>query len=124
MPSDRRLARAHEELAVARVLAEAGFPAQAVSRAYYAAFHAAEGALLQLGETRSKPGGVIAAFIRLVVQQGGCDERAGRLLRSLFERRGQADDSTDPVPPPEADQAVADAELVVTLVEDWLAHRG
>jgi uncharacterized protein (UPF0332 family) len=123
-PGDPRLARAHEEVAAARVLAEAGFPAQAVSRAYYAAFHAAEGALLQLGETRSKHGGVIAAFVRFVVQQGGCDERAGRLLRSLFERRGQADDSTDPVPPPEADQAVADAALVVTLVEDWLADRG
>jgi uncharacterized protein (UPF0332 family) len=122
--SDPRLARAHEEVAAARVLSEAGFPAQAVSRAYFAAFYAAEGALLHVGETRSKHGGVIAAFVRLVVQQGGCDERAGRLLRSLFERRGQADYSTDPVPPPEAEQAVVDAETVVTLIEDWLVERG
>lgn len=48
------LPRARQELAAARVLIEQGFPAQAVSRSYYAAFYAAEAALLLLGETRSK----------------------------------------------------------------------
>jgi len=47
------LPRAHEELQAARVLAGAGFGAAAVSRSYYAAFCAAEAALLALGETRS-----------------------------------------------------------------------
>jgi hypothetical protein len=47
------LARCREELAAARLLAEKGFEAQAVSRAYYAAFFAAETALLAVGETRS-----------------------------------------------------------------------
>jgi uncharacterized protein (UPF0332 family) len=49
-----RLRRAHEELRAARVLRDAKLPAQAVSRAYFAAFYAAEAALLRLGETRSK----------------------------------------------------------------------
>jgi hypothetical protein len=34
--------------------------------------------------------------------------------------RAAADYTTDPVPPPEAEQAVADAETVVTLIETWL----
>ena len=122
-PPDRGLDRAHQELAAARLLQESGFAAQAVSRAYSAAFYAAEVALLRLGETRSKHAGLIAAFIRLVVRNGDCDERAGRLLRSLFERRGQADYTTDPVPPPEAERAVADAETIVTLIEAWLNDR-
>jgi uncharacterized protein (UPF0332 family) len=115
--------RAHEELRAARVLQTAGLPAQAVSRAYYAAFYAAEAALLRLGETRSKHSAVIAAFVQLAVRGGACDERAGRLLRDLYERRGQADYSTDPVPLAEGDRAIGDAEAVVALIEAWLGSR-
>jgi uncharacterized protein (UPF0332 family) len=120
---DARLVRAREEVAAAGLLANAGFPAQAVSRAYFAAFYAAEAALMHLGEAPSKHAGVIAAFARLVVRDGGCDERAGQLLRDLFERRGQADYSTDPVPPGEAQRAVDDADEVVRIIEEWLASR-
>ena len=120
---DSLLRRAHEELGAAQALRERDFTAQAVSRAYFAAFYAAEAAVLSVGETRSKHAGVISAFLRLVVRDGGCDERAGRLLRDLFERRGQADYSTDPVPPPEADKAGLDAETVVRLIEEWLVAR-
>ena len=55
------LERSRHELAAARLLADNGFPAQAISRAYYAAFYAAEAALLGIGEVRSKHAGVIAA---------------------------------------------------------------
>ena len=117
-----RLRRAHEELRAAGVL-QAGLPAQAVSRSYFAAFYAAEAALLELGETRSKHSGVIAAFVQLVVRRGACDERAGRLLRDLYERRGQADCSTDAVPADEGGRAIVDAEAVVALIETWLDIR-
>jgi uncharacterized protein (UPF0332 family) len=79
--------RSDREIAAARLLASAGFTAQAVSRAYFAAFFAAEEALLALGETRSKHAGVLSAFARRVVREGGLEEATGRLLRSLFERR-------------------------------------
>jgi predicted nucleotidyltransferase len=58
-----------------RTLEEALFSAQATSRAYYAAFYAAEAALLSLGETRSKHSGVLSAFGLLVVKQGGSIRR-------------------------------------------------
>lgn len=114
------LERSRQELDAARVLADAGFPAQAVSRAYYAAFFAAEAALLAQGETRSKHSGVIAAFIRIVVKDGGAAAEAGQLLRSLFDRRNRADYSSDRVPMPEADRAITDAGTVVGHVEAWM----
>ncbi|MGH8935864.1 MAG: HEPN domain-containing protein [Acidimicrobiia bacterium] len=114
------LARCREEIAAAEILAREGFPAQAVSRAYYAAFFAAEAALLSLGETRSRHAGVISAFGQLVVKDQGLNERAGRLLRSLYDRRSAADYGLGPVPPDEAARAVRDAETVADLVEAWL----
>lgn len=50
-------ARARQKLAVARHVLAGGYPADAVSPAYYAAFHAAEAALLVEGdEPRSHEG--------------------------------------------------------------------
>ncbi len=94
------LDRCREELAAARLLADKGFEAQAISRAYFAAFFAAETALLVL------------------------DEEAGRLLRSLFERRNEADYSPVDVPLDEANAAIRDAGRVVGAVEEWLTHHG
>jgi uncharacterized protein (UPF0332 family) len=117
------LDRSRQELAAARLLADKGFEAQAVSRAYFAAFFAAETALLALGETRSKHSGVISAFVHRLVRGGELEEETGRLLRSLFERRNEADYSSVAVPVEEADAAVRDAERVVRAVEVWLGRR-
>lgn len=94
-----------------------------ISRAYFGAFFAAEAALLTLGETRSKHSGVISAFGSLVVRGGGFDEGTGRLLRSLFERRNEADYGDVDVPPEEAAEAVRGAERFVNGVEAWLGAR-
>jgi len=115
------IARAKQELKAGALLAANGYGAQAVSRAYYAAFYAAEAALLRLGETRAKHSGVVSAFSRMLVRERGLHEQAGRLLRSLFERRSQADYALDPVPAEESEKAVADASIVVEAVERWLA---
>lgn len=96
------------------MLADAGFGAAAVSRSYYAAFYAAEAALLALGETRSKHSGVVAAVAQVAVRRHGLEPQAGRLLRSLFDRRSQADYGFTVVPLEEAAIAVSDAERVST----------
>lgn len=116
------LARSRQELEAARLLAEGGFGTQAVSRAYYAAFYTAQAALGMLGETRSKHSGVVAAFGRRVVREGGLSEDAGRLLRSLFERRNDADYGDEPAPPEEAEAAIRDAERFVEAVAAWLTR--
>jgi len=119
-PVEEGVVRASTELAAARLLADNGFGAQAVSRAYYAAFYAAEAALLHIGETRAKHSGVVSAVGRLLVRERGLDERAGRLLRSLFERRSQADYELAEVPNDEGRRAVDDAQAVVDIIEAWL----
>ena len=122
MTSDSGLQRARTELEAARLLAEHGFAAQAVSRAYFAAFYAAEAALQAIGEVRSKHSGVVAAFARLIVGQHQVPDDAGRLLRSLFERRSHADYDVGDTPPEEAARALADAGTVVDAVAEWLRH--
>jgi uncharacterized protein (UPF0332 family) len=120
---DALIADARDEIGAVRALSAAGFARQAYSRAYYAAFYAAEAALLVLGETRSKHSGVIAAFGRFVVKDGGLDPDVGRLLSRLFAARNMADydwpgEREDPVGDP-----ASDAERFVDGVEAWIAQR-
>ena len=119
--ADPGLQRARQELAAAKLLADNGFTAQAVSRAYYAAFYAAEAALLSVSETRSKHAGVVAAVATLLVRERELDPEAGRLLRSLFERRSRADYELETVPADEGTRAVADAAIVVEAIAAWMA---
>lgn len=114
------MTRSRREIGAARLLAEGDFGAQAVSRAYYAAFYAAEQALSSLGESRSKHSGVIAAFGRLVVREGGLEEKMGRILRSLFEQRNDVDYGDVAASREDAELAIRDAQLFVDAVDSWL----
>jgi uncharacterized protein len=116
------LARSRREIEAARLLAGGDFAAQAISRAYYAAFYAAEEALGSLSESRSKHSGVVAAFGKLVVREGGLEERMGRILRSLFEQRNNADYGEAEVSRQDAELAIGDAERFVNAVESWFAR--
>ncbi len=118
-----QVARGKTELGAARALARDGYHAQAVSRAYYAAFYAAEAALLRLGETRSKHAGVIAAFGKAVVKEGGLERQVGAILPALFELRLEADYGQGEVSASDAEGAIGDAERFVVAVERWLAER-
>jgi uncharacterized protein (UPF0332 family) len=100
-------------------------PAQAISRAYYAAFYAAKAALAELGETRSRHSGVVAAFGQSLIRPGMLDATSGRLLRSLFDRRtGADDDETDEPTSDDAQAAIRDGAAVVETVDRWLQGRG
>jgi len=117
------LTRSRRDLEAARLLASSGFHAQAVSRAYFAAFLAAVEALLALGEARSKHSGVIAAFGLLVVREGGFDQARGALLQKLFERRIDADYVPGEISTEEAADTIRDAERFVDAVQAWLGAR-
>jgi uncharacterized protein (UPF0332 family) len=119
----KALRRSDRELGAARVLAANGFTEQAVARAYFACFYAAEAALLSLGETRSKHSGVIAAFSRIVIKEGGMDQQMGAILRSLFEDRNEADYRFIEPPPESAEQAISEASQFVDGVRVWLQAR-
>lgn len=117
------LARSRTELAAARALVERGFSAQAAGHAYYAAFYSAEGALLAAGETRSKHSGVISAFGRIAVKEGGFDATIGGILRKLFDLRHAATYDDLDVAPETARSAIDDAERFAGAVDRWLEQR-
>jgi uncharacterized protein (UPF0332 family) len=122
-PVKRELERARREIAAARALIDTGFPEKAVSSAYYAVFHAAVAALLELGETRSKHSGVLSAFGRLVIKEGGFDREIGAVRRRLFERRNDVEYGLEPASGEEAGADTDDAERFVTEGERWIEHR-
>lgn len=114
------LARGREELRAARALLDAGFPSQAVTHAFMAGFQAATEALHVIGETPATRTGVLSAFARRVVGEGGLDHEAGRVLRKLFEDRGDVDNALVPAPPEEARAAVASAERLLEATAEWM----
>jgi len=76
-----------------------------------------------LDESRSKHSGVIAAFGKHVVREGGVEETFGRILRALFEQRNDADYGEAIASREDADRAIGEAERFVAAVESWLAQR-
>jgi uncharacterized protein (UPF0332 family) len=113
--------RSQEELRAARVLLDAGLPAQALSRAYFAAYHAAGAALEVLGETPSSPVNLVASFSRHVGD--GLADGSARTLRKLFEDRNDVDYTLAAAAPEEAQRAIADAERFVEATAGWMEAR-
>lgn len=117
------LGRGRQELKAAEALLEAGFPAQAVSHAYLAGFHAASAALAVLGEVPATSSGVISAFGRHVVGEDGVDHETGRVLRRLYEDRNDIENGLVDAPVEEARVAVADASRFVEATAGWIGRR-
>lgn len=116
------LARGRQEVRAARALLEAGFPSQAVSHAFMAAFQAATAALQAVGEMPATRAGVLSGFGRRVVREGGLDYETGRILRKLFEDRNDVDHALAHAPPEEARAAIANAERLLEVTSRWIQH--
>jgi uncharacterized protein (UPF0332 family) len=87
----RHFEQAAECLEDARVLLDNNRLTAAVTRVYYAMFHAGTGALLARGVRRSSHHALLAAFGQTLVKTGELDQRFYRDLRAAFQRRQQAD---------------------------------
>lgn len=118
------LGRAHRDIDAAGHLASGRFNEQAISRAYFAAFLAAEAALAVVGESSSTHAGVMSSFGKRIVREGGLESRVAQILRALFELRGDADYRMKNFSADQAAQSVRDAAAVVEAVEQWIAQRG
>ena len=117
---DELLERARRELKVTRLLVEREFHEQAISRAYYAMFYAAEAALLSRGVARSRHSGVIAAFNEYFVSTGLLPDIPPGALPGAFDQRNQADYGNEAVSVEQARVLLEDAERFVEAVDGLL----
>jgi uncharacterized protein (UPF0332 family) len=117
------LERGREELRAAEALVDAGFPSQALARAYTAGFHAAQAALFAIDETTATSASVLSAFARHVVTDGGLDRAHARALRKLFEDRYDVDFGLADAPESEARAAIAAAQGLVDATGQWIELR-
>lgn len=116
------LERADEELRAADALLAAGFPSQALSRAYLAAFHAAQATLLEIGEVAAVHAGVVSAYGRRASGRARGDQALARSLRKLFEDRQDVDYGLADAPAREARLAIADARAITAAAVERLAR--
>lgn len=104
-------------LLVARELLDRGHFSDAVSRAYYAAFHAATLLFYCSGRTFSSHAQLVGAFNREFVSTHLLPEETARTLRDLFELRQAADyDVVGTIQEAEARKALDRAEDFVDRV--------
>lgn len=112
------IALSHEELDAARNLVDGGFPRQAISRAYYAAFYAARAALEAAGEPSPKThSGMRSRFSDLARSTPSIGPEVGRALSQLGTDRTEADYDEPTITNDEATDAIAKAQRVVDVIE-------
>jgi uncharacterized protein (UPF0332 family) len=106
---------------VARELRDRGDWDDAVSRAYYAAFHAAQAALLTKGQRADTHPRVVVLFGLLLVKTGKLDRRWGKFLANLKDDREAGDyDPLSYVEEDTAARAVQEADELVAAVARYI----
>ncbi len=119
------VARGAESLESAEILLAAGKLADAVSRAYYGAFHYARALLLTLGEEPVTHAGVERLLHRDLVRSGMLDPDVARLFGRLQKTRLEADYTSEIVFTRHgAEEEVAAARRFVAAASDLLAKGG
>ena len=85
------LEKSEQKLAVARRLLEASDFDDAVSRAYYAAFHAVRALLVTEGQNPTTHHGTVTLFNLLFIKAGKFERELGRFFMNLKDDRETAD---------------------------------
>ena len=122
----RDLIRAHLEkaaakLAVARRLRAAGDHDDAVSRAYYAAFHAVRALLVSAGQTATTHHGAVTLFNLLFVKTGRIGREVGRYFANLKDDRESVDyDLFADADDAQSAAAVEEAEKLLVATQTYL----
>lgn len=115
------LTKAKGKLAAARRELKMGTPEEAVSRAYYAAFHAISAVLASQGFSFSSHAQTIGGFNAHFVRTGLFPKDTNRILHRLFENRQTADyDWTTVVERASAQRDVKDAAALVAACQAFL----
>ncbi|MDY6771366.1 MAG: HEPN domain-containing protein [Candidatus Nanohaloarchaea archaeon] len=119
---DERLDWADEKIEAARTLCEAGFYADAISRAYYGMYHAAKALLESEDITAKTHAGLIRMIGKEFVASGRIADSLGKALTLAEEEREEADYEIAPeFSEEEAEQRIEDAETFIEKARDLLA---
>ena len=117
------MAQAKRKLAAARRELKAGYPDEAVSRAYYAAYHAISAVLASRGCAFSSHAQTLGGFNARFVRTGMFPKDTTWKLHRLFENRQMADyDWTAVVDRSSARSDVKDAADLVAACQEYLKH--
>src|SRR4051794_12982804 len=117
-PPDIEIAKALRLLAAAELLAQHGFHEDAVSRAYYAVFHAGCALLASIGRTVRTHDGLRAAVGEHFIRPGALDARFARILARTAADRNDADyNSASMFRPEDAADAIRGAKDFLAAVE-------
>ena len=119
------LEKARQKQEAAAALLKAGFFEDAVSRAYYAAFHAAQAALLTEGQQADSHKGLNTLFGLFFVKTGRIEKRFGRYLSNLKDDRETSDyEALAWVDEQVAEKAIREAGEFCEAIEAYLAKLG
>jgi len=119
------MAKARDKLRVARDLVTHHEWDDAVSRAYYAAFHATQAVLLTEGQKADTHRGLVTLFGLLLVKTGKFDKKWGRFLANLKDDREAGDyEAVSYLDEGTARRALGEATGFVEEVEKYLGRIG
>jgi uncharacterized protein (UPF0332 family) len=119
--SEAEIARSKHFLAAARHLFSGQFYEDAVSRAYYAVFHAACALLASIGRTVRTHDGLRAAIAQHFVKPGTLDAKYSRLLARIAADRSDADyAAVSTFRAEDAEESIRQAEAFIAAVETVL----
>jgi hypothetical protein len=117
--------KAQKKLAVADKLLQSGDYEDAVSRAYYAAFHAAQALLLTEGEKAETHKGVVTLFGLFFVRTGKFNKNFGKFLANLKDDRESGDyEVFSYIDKESAEIALSEAREFVKESEVYLKNQG
>ena len=115
------ITKAKDKLAVAHELLEHQHYDDAVSRAYYAAFHATQAVLISEGQEADTHKGVVTLFGLFLIKPGKIDKRYGKVLANLKDDRESGDyEALSFIDEDTAKRAVAEAEMFYKAIEQYL----
>jgi uncharacterized protein (UPF0332 family) len=118
------LAKADDKIRVARNSFDDEFYDDAASRAYYAAFFAVTAVLAHHGLTFSSHGKVLGAFNKELIKPGLFPADTAQKLERLFKDRQIGDyDAEHSIEREEAEQDIADAELILDACRRYLEQK-
>jgi len=118
------LNKAFERLKVAERLFSEGYYEDAVSRAYYAMYHAAKAALATVNVFPKIHEGVVAEFGRRLVLSGFLPKELGKSLADVKAARETYEyNVTATVNRLEAETILSDAKVFVNKVKEYLARK-